>query len=82
MIHTEVQKFIPNPLTYFIQYGQYCPNQVAENNCKTLQSYPIKEKQGNQTSDMVIQLNIIAFVFRTEVYICQLSKAVDDTFPL
>ena len=34
IIHTEVQTFIPNPLTYFIQYGQYCPKQVAENHGK------------------------------------------------
>ena len=31
---------------------------------------------------MVIQLNIIAFIFRIEVFVGQLSRTVVDTFPV
>ena len=57
--HTEVQIYTPNTVTHSLQYGQYHPNQIAENHsCNLDQSKTIEKKQDSKIS---IQLSRIVF---------------------
>ena len=52
---------------------------------KSLQNPTIltyQRKKGNQTSDMVIQMDAIALVFRIEGFIGHLSRTAIDIFPV